>query len=121
GLPFTSILAVLHRRPVRDIPLWTISPENGTDGPKSCTGILAATDPGWLASLCRIRRSRPARLPAIRTCRVSLALCAVADPGANGDLAGADHRCADFREFPLSPHLHRRLARRRAGIFRQHR
>jgi hypothetical protein len=52
------------------------------DGRNSCAGAFAATDPGRLAPLCRLGRSRPADGALVGTYCVSLAIRAIADTGA---------------------------------------
>src|SRR6476660_8546610 len=70
---------------------WTRSNEpERTDERNSCAGAAGATNPGRLASLCRLARSRPAGLATVRTYCVSLAIREIANSRARGDLAGAD-------------------------------
>jgi hypothetical protein len=73
--------------------------ESKTDGRKPRIGGFAATDPGRLASPCRVRRSQHAFRPAVGTYCVSLALRAIADSGAARDPAGADHGGQIFENF----------------------
>src|ERR1700692_1189221 len=90
GLALAFVIAILHRRPARMRRCSNNIRGKWADGRKSCTGAFAATDPGRLASLCGVWRSRPAGLPALGTYCVSLPLRAIADSGAARDLAGAD-------------------------------
>src|SRR5258708_346470 len=77
-------------------------PKGTLDGRSSVTGAIAATDPGRLACIRRHRQGGPAGPAAVGTYCVSLPLRAIADSGTQRDPAGADHRGADLREFPLS-------------------
>src|SRR3982074_427081 len=89
GLPFVFIFLIVHREPARmtgEIVWWS---ENHA---------LAPLPQRRLASFCRVGRSRPAGLAAVRTYCVPFAVRAIANPGATCNAAGADHGGADFRE-----------------------
>src|SRR5258708_37335010 len=90
ALPLAFILHILHRRPDR-------MSRRETDGRNTCAGAAGATNPGRLASLCRLARSRPAGLATVRTYCVSLPIPSIATSPPPPHLPRPHH---------AAPHLH---------------